>query len=62
MIPFVPYLAINVGSASWGVGSPSIRHPSMKWDWDDAFSVVVTPRHLAAKAAGVRVGWVVTLA
>ena len=27
------------------VGSPSIRHKSMKCDWEDAFSVVVTPRH-----------------
>ena len=33
----------------------------MKWDWADAFSVVVTPRHLAAKAPGVSVGWIVTL-
>jgi hypothetical protein len=29
----------------------------MKWDWAEAFSVVVTPCHLAAKAAGVSVGW-----
>jgi hypothetical protein len=29
----------------------------MKWDWAEAFSVVVTPRHLAANAAGVSVGW-----
>jgi len=33
----------------------------MKCDCDEAFSVVVTPRHLAANAAGVRYGWVVTL-
>jgi len=30
----------------------------MKWDCDDAFSVVVTPRHFAANSAGVNVGWV----
>jgi hypothetical protein len=29
----------------------------MKWDCAEAFSVVVTPRHFSAKAAGVRVGW-----
>ena len=33
----------------------------MKCSWEAAFSVVVAPRHLAANAAGVRVGWVVTL-
>ena len=33
----------------------------MKCSCEAAFSVVVTPRHLAAKAAGVRVGWVVKL-
>jgi hypothetical protein len=29
----------------------------MKWDCGDAFSVMVTPRHLAANSAGVSVGW-----
>jgi hypothetical protein len=45
-----------VGSASCGVGSPSIRQRSMKCSWEAAVSVVVTPRHFAAKAAGVSVG------
>jgi hypothetical protein len=52
---------VPVGSASWGVGSPSIRHRSMKWDWDDAFSVVVTPRHFCANACGVSSASVVKL-
>jgi hypothetical protein len=42
-----------VESDSFGVGSPSIRHRSMKCSWEAAFSVVVTPRHLAANAPGV---------
>jgi hypothetical protein len=29
----------------------------MKWDCEEAFSVVVTPRHLAANSAGVSVRW-----
>jgi uncharacterized DUF497 family protein len=33
----------------------------MKCSWAEAFSVVVTPCHFAANAAGVRLGWVVTL-
>ena len=49
---------LPVGSASCGVGSPSIRHRSMKCSWEAAFSVVVTPRHFWANAAGVKVGWV----
>jgi hypothetical protein len=32
----------------------------MKCSWEAAFSLVVTPSHFAANAAGVRVGWVVT--
>jgi hypothetical protein len=29
----------------------------MKWDCEEAFSVVSTWSHLAAKSAGVSVGW-----
>jgi hypothetical protein len=48
-----------VGSASCGVGSPSIRQRSMKCDCDEAFSVVVTPRHFFANSPGVSVGCVI---
>ncbi len=49
------------GSASWGVGSPSIRHRSVKCDWADARSPVEMPRHLCANSAGVSCGLVATV-
>ena len=59
--PLLEGVVLAGGSASWGVGSPSIRHRSMKCSCDAAFSVVVTPRHFSTNAFGVRVGWVDTL-
>src|SRR5450759_5694419 len=49
-----------MGSASCGVGSPSIRHRSVKCAWAEARSPVEMPRHLWANSAGVSCGLVAT--
>ena len=58
--PFSKAYDSPVGSASLGVGSPSIRHRSMKCSCEAAFSVLALAFHLAANALGVMVGWVDT--
>jgi len=51
--PFSNAYQEPVGSACVGPGSPSRAHRSRKWDWADARSPVVTPRHFAANSDGV---------
>ena len=59
--PFSKAYHEPVGSAWVGPGSPSRAHRSRKWDWAEARSPVVTPRHFAANSMGVMDGMISTI-